>query len=139
MRRDGITGGHVNTHRGQQRIKPGVQHDPIATVNVVLPDGSDGSNLEYHAIVKGNDTNLLQCTANRIRCEGQVFQCGIQVHRCPVVQTNDGCHQHTALQNELLFILRHRKTDKQPLKHIVLQDHLSRDIFLLGNVADLRF
>ena len=52
MRCDGITGGHINTHRGQQRVEPGVQHDPVAAVNIILPDGRDGSNLEYHAIVQ---------------------------------------------------------------------------------------
>lgn len=92
------------THRGQKCVEPGVQHDAVAAVNIILPDGRDGSNLEYHAIVQRNGADLLQRTADRIRCEGQVFQCGVQVHRSPVVQTDDGRHQHTALQNELLFI-----------------------------------
>ena len=29
--------------------------------------------------------------------------------------------------------------DKQPLKHIILQNHLRRDVFLFGDIADLCF
>ena len=104
VRCDGIAGGHINAQRSNQGVEPGSQSHTVTSVNIVLTDGRDGSNLEYHAIVQRNGADLLQRTADRIRCEGQVFQCGVQVHRCPVVQTDDGRHQHTALQNELLFI-----------------------------------
>lgn len=134
-----VTGGYINTQRCQERIKSGVQHHPIAAVNIIFPDGGDGANLKHHAIVKRNATHFFQCSANRFRGQRQIFKRGVQVHGSAVIQANNGSHQHTALQHELLLVPGRRETDEQSLKHIVLQNHLRRNVFLFCDIADLRF
>ena len=117
----------------------GVQHHTVAAVNVILPDRRDFPHLKGHAVVKGNGGHLLQCAADGLRGQRQVFQRSVQIHRRPVVQPYDGRYQHSAFQHKLVFICGGRKADEKPLEHIVLQNDLCRDIFLLGDVADFRF
>ena len=139
MGRDSIPGGDIDAQRGNQRVKMGVQHYTVAAVDVILPDGRDFPHLKGHAVIKGHGGHLFQCAADSLRGQGQVFQRGVQIHRRPVVQPHDGRHQHPAFQHKLVFVCRGRKADKQSLEHIVLQNDLRRDIFLLGDVADFRF
>ena len=139
MRRDSVPGGHIDAQRSNQRVKMGVQHHTVAAVNIILPDGRDFTNLKGHAVIKGHGGHLLQCAADGLRGQGQVFQRGVQIHRRPVVQPDDGRHQHPALQHKLVFVCGGRKPDKKPLEHIVLQNDLCWDIFLLGDVADFCF
>lgn len=139
MGRDGVSGRDINVQRGNQRVKMGAQHHTEATVDVILPDGRDFPHLKGHAVVKGHGGHLLQCAADGLRGQGQIYQRGVQIHRRPVVQPHDGRYQHPAFQHKLVLVLRCRKPDKETLKHIVLQNDLCRDIFLLGDVADFRF
>lgn len=95
--RDGVAGGYVDTERGDYRIKSGVQHNAVATINVIFTDGRNGSDLKGHTVIEGDAADSLQRTADGFRCEGQVFQRSIHIHGCSVIQTNNGRHQHTAL------------------------------------------
>ena len=139
MGRDRVPGGHIDAQWGDQRVKMGGQHHPVAAVNIILPDGRDFPNLKSHAVIKGHGGHLFQCAADRLRGQGQIFQRCVQIHRCPVIQPDDGRHQHPAFQHKLIFVRGGRKANKKPLEHIVLQNDLCRDILLLGDIADFRF
>ena len=133
---DGVAGGHINAQRNGQRFKPRCQSHPVSAIGIVLPDRRDRPHLKVDRVPGRHCTDLLQRAADGIRRQRKIFQRSVQVHRRPIIQSYHGGHQHTALQHKLVFAGRSRQPDQQPLEHIVLQNHLSRNIFLPGNVAD---
>ncbi len=139
IRSNHIAGGHIDTKWSHQSVKLCSHRNTIATVNVIFADGRNRANFKYNAIIKCNVANIFQRAANRFGCERQIFQRGIHIHCCAVVQANDSRYKHPALQNKFLFVLRSRKADKQTLEHIVLQNHLCRDIFLFCDIANFCF
>lgn len=65
-------------------------------------------------IIARNCADMFQCGADCLWSQGQVFQCGVQIHSRPVVQANEGRHQHTTLEDEFFPVLRVSKPHQQP-------------------------
>ena len=137
--RSGVAGGNVDLERRYHTVKLRFHTDADARILGLVHDFGNTLHTELHAIVHRNGDDGGDHILNFLNADRRTLYGCVNVHCGAGVKADHGSHQHPALENELVPVLRKRNALQKALHHVIAHQNLCICGFVLGEIADQVF
>ena len=137
--RDSVTGGNVDFERRYYAVKLRFHADADARILGFVHDLGNALHTELYAIVHRHGDDGGNHILHFLDADRRTLYGRVNVHRGAGVKADHCSHQHPALENELVPVLRKRNALQKALHHVIAHQDLCICGFVLGEIADQVF